>query len=340
MAPRAVGGLMRIVQRSSQAAVIALAFMAAWPMAAAAATWNLTISPGTATVGISTTFTVAATNASQPGGIGCVVVDVPASFAIASTSFVDTSSGGTWSVAQSGNRVTVRALTGADRLDMGERVRFNVTATPTQVGSEGWGATSYNSDICNGTPTAGDSAAVVVSGAPSTPAPTPAPTAVPTPAPTPAATPAPTSRPPPQATPRPSSGTDPSPRPGSVTPEPSGGESAPTETGAPSESATSSPTPTPAAGGGGGGGPPDAPFRPSLGIRVGVPSAQVPFQIPAAPGEIELAGIDMALRGGSFAVPAAAIAGPGLLLLIWLALQTIGAVGWLPAVRRLRGEDS
>ena len=48
----------------------------------------------------------------------------------------------------------------------------------------------------------------------------------------------------------------------------------------------------------------------------------------------------MALRGGSFAVPAAAIAGPGLLLLLWLGLQTIGAVGWVPAVRRLRGEQA
>jgi len=48
----------------------------------------------------------------------------------------------------------------------------------------------------------------------------------------------------------------------------------------------------------------------------------------------------MGLRGGSFAVPAAAIAGPGLLLLLWLGLQTIGAVGWIPAVGRLRDEDA
>jgi len=38
-------------------------------------------------------------------------------------------------------------------------------------------------------------------------------------------------------------------------------------------------------------------------------------------------------------VPAAAIAVPGIILLIWLGLQTIGALAWIPAVRRLRGRD-
>ena len=38
-------------------------------------------------------------------------------------------------------------------------------------------------------------------------------------------------------------------------------------------------------------------------------------------------------------VPAAAFAGPGLLLLILVAVQATGALAWIPAVRRLRGED-
>ena len=38
-------------------------------------------------------------------------------------------------------------------------------------------------------------------------------------------------------------------------------------------------------------------------------------------------------------VPAATIAGPGLLLLLLVALQAAGAAAWVPAVRRLRGED-
>lgn len=41
-----------------------------------------------------------------------------------------------------------------------------------------------------------------------------------------------------------------------------------------------------------------------------------------------------------WAVPAATIAGPGLLILLWMALQAGGALAWLPAVRRLRGDRS
>ena len=40
-----------------------------------------------------------------------------------------------------------------------------------------------------------------------------------------------------------------------------------------------------------------------------------------------------------WAVPAATIGVPGLLVLLWAALQAIGALAWVPAARRLRGED-
>jgi hypothetical protein len=43
---------------------------------------------------------------------------------------------------------------------------------------------------------------------------------------------------------------------------------------------------------------------------------------------------------GMFAVPAAVLGGPGLLLILFVTLQAVGALGWIPAVRRLRGEDS
>lgn len=344
--------MMARVRRSGLAAVIALALAAALPMAAAAASWTLTVTPPSATVGVPTTYTLAATNTSDPGGIGCVVVDVAPSFLVASAAFVDTTAGGPWLVTRSGNRVTVRASIGADRLLLGERVRFNVTAAATQVGSHAWASTGYVSELCNSTAIPGDSPVIVVTGAPSTPAPTPAPTPPPTPAPTPPPTPAPTppprplvtpgptERPPTQGTPSPSPGTGPSraPAPGTATPEPSTGPSGATNSATASESPSPSPRAVEQEVTNGGNGPPPSPFRPSSGIHVGVPSGQVEFQIPNI-GEIELAGIPMALRGGSFAVPAAAIAGPGLLLLLWVGLQTIGAIGWLPAVRRLRGED-
>ena len=53
---------------------------------------------------------------------------------------------------------------------------------------------------------------------------------------------------------------------------------------------------------------------------------------------VEIGGIDL-LANPVWAIPAAAIAGPGLLVLLWLVLQAIGAAAWMPSVRRLRGED-
>jgi hypothetical protein len=38
-------------------------------------------------------------------------------------------------------------------------------------------------------------------------------------------------------------------------------------------------------------------------------------------------------------VPAAAIGAPGLLVLLWVALQTVGTLAWSPSVRRMRGQD-
>jgi len=38
-------------------------------------------------------------------------------------------------------------------------------------------------------------------------------------------------------------------------------------------------------------------------------------------------------------VPAATIAVPGLLVILWVAIQALGAIAWMPAVRRLQRED-
>ena len=40
-----------------------------------------------------------------------------------------------------------------------------------------------------------------------------------------------------------------------------------------------------------------------------------------------------------WAVPAAVMGGPGLLVLLWIALQAAGATAWVPAARRLRDDD-
>lgn len=41
----------------------------------------------------------------------------------------------------------------------------------------------------------------------------------------------------------------------------------------------------------------------------------------------------------TWAVPAAVMGGPGLLVLLWIALQAAGATLWVPAARRLRDDD-
>ena len=64
------------------------------------------------------------------------------------------------------------------------------------------------------------------------------------------------------------------------------------------------------------------------------------FPTDAATGEVgvEIAGLDL-FGNAVWAVPAATIAGPGLLVLLWLFLQAIGAAAWMPSVRRLRDEQ-
>lgn len=42
--------------------------------------------------------------------------------------------------------------------------------------------------------------------------------------------------------------------------------------------------------------------------------------------------------GTAWLVPAAVVGGPGLLVLLWLALQLVAGLVWLPAARRIRGD--
>ena len=49
--------------------------------------------------------------------------------------------------------------------------------------------------------------------------------------------------------------------------------------------------------------------------------------------------IDLLAGVETWVVPAATLGVPGLLLLLWVALQAVGALAWIPAVRRLRGDE-
>jgi hypothetical protein len=193
--------------------------------------------------------------------------------------------------------------------------------------------------------------------------PTPVPTPKPTPKPTPRPTPAPTPLPPLPTLPLPTNSLpQPSPppaRPPSAAPTPSSAAANPSATpaaGEPSAAPRSSPgpsgqeqerpSPRPSAGAGPDvppAGPDGAPSAPGgVNVSDGAPvSLDGPiFPVDSTTGQVgvEIGGIDF-LANPVWAVPAASIAGPGLLVLLWLALQAIGAAAWMPSVRRLRKDE-
>ena len=184
------------------------------------------------------------------------------------------------------------------------------------------------------------------------PSPTPAPTATPSPTPKPIV-PLPIPSLPVPSLPLPSLPLPSLPQPsGSPFPSPSP-NIVPGATASPASSATATPRPSgrapipsgsaepaqPASTGTGGG-----PAAPSSGASIwtggGDPESRLP-SIGFDERRLDLAGLSVGLFGGMeiWAVPAATIALPGLLVLLWVALQAAGAIAWIPAVRRLRGED-
>lgn len=168
--------------------------------------------------------------------------------------------------------------------------------------------------------------------------PTPSPTPSPTPTPAPTATPAPLPSVPIPSLPLPSL-----PIPSSPLPTPVAPLSTPIPQ--PSVDLPLGPTPLPS-------GNPNADPQAS---GTPTPGAAAPGSGPTLPGSggssrpdlsLNLPGVDLGVGtigvlGGLeiWAVPAAVIGGPGLLFLLWVALQTVGATVWIPAARRLRDDD-
>jgi hypothetical protein len=270
------------------------------------------------TQGVSTTFSLVASNDDTKGLVGCVVVTVPGSFSV-SDAAIGSGPGGTWELTGDGNTITVKTRAGDDRLEVGESVTFTVTATPT--GSGGAWPGEARIGACNGQAIPPASSNVVTVIAAPTPIPTPSPTPAPTPGPTPLVTPRPTPRPTPAA-------------PGAILPPPAqstapGDPSAgPTAAARPS---ADSPSPTPA---------PAASRDMTLpGVFPALPDQG--FFMPVVNDQTDVGTVvEITLSGGILAVPAAVIAGPGLLVLIWIGLQSVGMLAWAPAVRRLRGRSS
>ena len=188
----------------------------------------------------------------------------------------------------------------------------------------------------------------------------------PTPSPTPTATPSPVATPTPTSSPTPAPSLPVpslpvpsipipslplpiysiSPSPGASLPLPSLELSSPSDTPSPGlqqpSPSGSGPTSNPGTGGGGvanggggsaGGGGPAVPVAigpEGLGVRV----------TPAGSNGLSVAGLGDLGGLQLWLVPGAVIAGPGLLVLIWLAIQVLAGMAWLPATRCVRGQEN
>jgi Big-like domain-containing protein len=183
------------------------------------------------------------------------------------------------------------------------------------------------------------SAATTVTLTVAAPTPTPTPTPI-VPLPTPSASlPLPTLPLPSLPLPSSSATASPSTSPGATASPRSSATPAPGQSGGdptPSESAVA----LPSDGSGTDGGPPSPSSGGSTGAGSGDPEDHLP-SIRFDERRLDLDGASVGLLAGVeiWAVPAATIALPGLLVLIWVVLQAVGAMAWIPAARRLRGED-
>ena len=310
----------------------------------AALLWTLTASPLTATTGVSTTFTLTATNEDplalldSSAEIGCIMLGVPHNFAIESVAINSSSTGNTWEAFTLGdNKVKVRTTSGGDRLSTLDWVIFNVKAMPMSTGSLAWNASAYRDQSCGGTGSLlGVPPVVLVAGADVTPAPTASPTPSPTPSPTASSTPSPTASPTPKPskapkTPKPKPSVTPTPKPTAaptLAPATAAPVTPPPQTSAPSPSPSPVPDETDAP-------PVSTTPPPDEGAGLAVP----PPPPAAEPVQLTLGSLSLLGSIDVWAIPGVIVGVPGLLVIFFIGLQAVGALAWLPAIRRLRGKE-
>jgi hypothetical protein len=338
-------------------AASALAVLTAPGVRAASALWTLVATPLAVSTGASTVFVLIATNedplvpVDSNREIGCVVLDVPANFTVTGAVVIGSNAGNLWHVESLvGNRVTVHTDSGGERLALFDWVRFSVSARATSAGSPIWSARAHRAQDCSGSSALlAVPPVVVVSGPAATPTPAPAPVPTPQPTPIPNPSPAPSSRPTPiptsPSTPGPISDPGPQPAPAAPTaapgtnesPSPSGRPPGTPRPGSSTNPSSGSAGPSPSGADSPGAGPSDAPATAVPASREGpVGRPVLGFDDPQL--DLGVGGVGLLAGLEVWAVPAATIAGPGLLVLLWVALQTVGALVWVPAARRLRGD--
>jgi len=129
----------------------------------------------------------------------------------------------------------------------------------------------------------------------------------------------------------------------SLTIVPSAATPAPTVRPTPASTATPTPSPSPTPrsdASAGASGSPDASGNSSAGSSASAKPALIVARgaddpLGPTPVDIGLTGL-----GANWFIPAAAVAGPGLLVIVAIALQLAGALAWLPAVRRYLGSGT
>ena len=322
--------------------LVAIALVLYPASALAARAWTVVASPHTLVVDDEVAVTLKVTNDSSSGsGIECVQVTVPADFEVAGAQVISAKgqTGGSllgWNAAWlGGSLVAFKTTLGNGALDEGDTAVFEVTGVPTKVGPMTWKAVASDDAGLPATPTCGaaDFRTVAldfdVKGGPVA-TPTPEPTPTPSPTPTPRPTPRPTLPLPlpsiivlPEATPSPSPAPTarPSPR-GSARPDASSGAPSPVEPDpSPSSPPGRSPEPEPAGFVIAGDRGPDEPVVAFDGSVLDV--------LNGLPGGIV-----------GWAYPVFVVSVPGLLLLLAIGAQALGAFAWLPLIRRrLGGSD-
>lgn len=325
--------MLRRVTSALAAGLIALLALAPiFPASAVTIVYTMTVLPLTATAEQATDFTVTVVNVAGPDEIGCLEVNLPATYEIHGVGDPVPSNGDDWTATSDGNTVIAWSESGGGRLEVLESVTFVVTAVPKQAEIANWSHHAHRDHDCGGSEQVGIPVPVtVVPPILPTPTPTPSPTAKPTPKATPRPTPMPTARPTPSPT-----------QPGSPTPT-----LQPTASPTPAARATPVVPADPGSGTGSAGGPAASPAPAPVPVGVGVvplDTVRVAYAGADGSGEVQQVGLGtLAMMPGTtvFAVPAAVLGGPGLLVIIaWVVVQALGTATWIPAVRRLRGRDA
>lgn len=318
-------------------AVVAIAVSAAPVLALLL--WKLTVTPLSAQSGIETTFTLTATNADLVTELGCLEVDLPESFSILHAAAGSASNGDGWEAVVFTGKVAVHSLSGGGRLESGQSITFTIRVVPTVAGTWTWPNHAHPREDCTGPEEVGAPLAITVLPGETilpTPVPTPKPTATPRPTPTPTpiitlpsilpTLPSLPGAPDPTATPRPT------PTPAASLP--------PLTTPSPSPvSANRSPTPAGGASASPGSAGPAGASSDSAGSGRAVLAVARPEEAGDGTPEVSLGPLGVVDGLTVWAIPGAVVGGPGLLVILWVALQAGVAAAWIPAVRRMRGQD-